>query len=106
MNAVLPAQPPPFVMVNAASYATGTAPEGLATIFGNGLAQTTATATLDASGQLPTELASTRVEIAGVAAQLFFVSPTQINLVVPSGIDPGTVGVQEPELAGAAQKYI
>src|ERR1035438_677942 len=77
-------------VVNAASYDRTIAADSLATIFGAGLAQTTASATLDANGQLPTELASTSVEINGVLAPLFYVSPGQINLVVPSGLTVGT----------------
>jgi uncharacterized protein (TIGR03437 family) len=94
LSGSLGAQSPPFVMLNAASYANASAPNSLATIFGNNnLAQGTATATPDPSGQLPTELAGTTVEIAGIAAPLFYVSPSQINLVIPAGIDPGTVDV-------------
>ena len=80
-------------MLNAANYGTGIAPDSLASIFGPGLSTKTATATLDAAGQLPTELADTRVEIANVPALLFYVSPTQINLAVPAGVGPGAVVV-------------
>ncbi len=104
LSGILTAQPPALVMVNAASYGAASAPDSLATIFGANLAQGTASATLDAAGQLPTELAGTRVEIAGVAAALFYVSPTQINLVVPAGIDPGTVVVAVISTASGASK--
>jgi uncharacterized protein (TIGR03437 family) len=87
------AQPAEFLVVNAASYANAIAPDSLATIFGSNLAPATATATLDANGQLPTELASIRVEFNGVAAPLFYVAPGQINLVVPGGVTPGTAAV-------------
>jgi uncharacterized protein (TIGR03437 family) len=87
------AQSATFTVVNAASYGGTLAPDALATIFGSNLAQATASATLDANGQLPTELASTKVEINGVAAALFYVSPGQINLVIPSGLDAGTATV-------------
>src|ERR1017187_7356480 len=80
-------------MVNAGSYGNAVAPDSLATIFGSNLAQGTASATLDANGQLPTVLASTSVEVNGVAAQLVYVSPTQINLVVPSGTASGSATV-------------
>ena len=82
-----------FRGVNAASYGNAIAPDSLATIFGSNLAPATASATLDANGQLPTELASTRVEFNGVAAALFYVSPGQINVVVPGGLTPGTASV-------------
>ena len=82
-----------FPVVNAASYGNAIAPDSLATIFGSNLAPATASATLDANGQLPTELASTRVEFNGVAAALFYVSPGQINVLVPGGLTPGTASV-------------
>src|SRR5664280_3520975 len=67
------AQSTPFTVVNAASYGGAIAADSLATIFGSNLAQATASATLDAGGQLPTVLASTSVEINGVLAPLFYV---------------------------------
>ncbi len=82
-----------FSVVNGASYGGTVAPEGWATIFGSNLAGGTATATLDANGQLPTQLASTSVEFNGVAAALYYVSPAQINLVVPAGLSEGTATV-------------
>lgn len=90
---VLTAQSTPFTVVNAASYSGVIAPDSLASIFGATLAPTIASATLDSNGQLPTELAATRVEINGVASPLFFVSPSQINLVVPGGLAEGTATV-------------
>jgi uncharacterized protein (TIGR03437 family) len=101
---ILCAQPPAFSLVNAASYANPCAPDSLATIFGANLAPSTASATLDASGQLPTELAGIRVEIAGAAAGLSYVSPVQINLVVPAGIDTGTVSVVIRSTASGASR--
>ena len=87
------AQSTSITMVNAASYGRTIAPDSLATIFGANLAQTTASATLDPSGQLPTELASTSVTINGVLASLVYVSPGQINLVVPGGLAVGEADV-------------
>ena len=87
------AQSAAFTVVNSASYGGSIAPDSLATIFGTNLSVSTASASLDSDGQLPTELAATRVEFNGVAAQLFYVSPTQINLVVPSGSVLGTANV-------------
>jgi uncharacterized protein (TIGR03437 family) len=87
------AQSAAFNVVNAASYGGSIAPDSLATIFGSNLSVATASASLDSDGQLPTVLAQTRVEINGVAAPLFFVSPGQINLVVPAGLTQGTATV-------------
>jgi len=82
-----------FTVVNGASYGAAIAPDGWATIFGTNLALVTALAELDSNGQLPTELGAIRVEINGVAAPLYFVSPSQINLVVPAGLSPGAANV-------------
>lgn len=87
------AQSTTLTVVNAASYGGAIAPDSIAAIFGSNLAQATAWAALDADGQLPTELASTRVEINGVLAPLLYVAPDQINLVVPGGVAPGTATV-------------
>src|ERR1035438_1442828 len=86
-------QSAPLAVVNAASYGRTIAPDSLATIFGANLAQTTASATLDPNGQLPTELASTSVTINSVPAPLVYVSPGQINMVVPGGLTVGTADV-------------
>ena len=83
------AQSAPFSVVSAASYQPTIAPDSIASIFGTNLARSTATAALDANGQLPTELAATRVEVNGQTAALFYVSPSQINFVVPAGIASG-----------------
>ena len=77
-------------VVSAASYRPVIAPESIAAAFGTNLASTTVSATLDANGQLPVELANTRVEFNGQAAPLIFVSPAQINFVVPAGLAAGT----------------
>src|ERR1017187_4309394 len=87
------AQSTSITMVNPASYGRTIAPDSLATVFGANLAQTTASATLDPSGQLPTELASTSVTINGVLASLVYVSPGQIKLVVPGGLAVGEADV-------------
>jgi uncharacterized protein (TIGR03437 family) len=79
-------------MVNAASFALGQslAPGSLASIFGTGLAVSTAQASLSA---LPTELAAVSVAIGGVAAPLQYVSPTQLNLQVPWNLPTGAANV-------------
>ncbi len=71
----------PGGMVNAASFA-GQLPAagGIATLFGTNLA---ASAQQADRVPLPTTLGGTRVELNGIAAPLFFVSPTQINFQIP-----------------------
>src|SRR5262249_38477073 len=86
----------PLAAVNAADYRSGTlALDSIAALFGTGLAVQTGVA---AEVPLPTELSGTIVTINGVRAQLFFVSPSQINFAVPSSIQPGpaTIVVSNP----------
>jgi uncharacterized protein (TIGR03437 family) len=77
------AVPPPVInasgVVNAASYTAPVSPGGIASLFGSNLAGSTAVAALP----LPTLLGGVTVKINGVAAPLFFVSPSQINFQVP-----------------------
>lgn len=82
--------------VSAASYVEkGLPSESIVSAFGRGLSGDTAVATTAA---LPTELAGTRVLVrdgAGVerAAPLFFVSPGQVNYLIPPGTSPGAATV-------------
>ena len=81
------------------------APDSLAALFGANLAGSTDWATLDQNGQLPTELAGARVQVNGEAAGLLYVSPSQINFVVPGDTAEGTadVVVVRNTTTGAAQ---
>jgi len=79
--------------VSAASYQPVVAPNSLATLFGSGYTDLTVSAQLDANGQLPTQVGGVSVQINSVAAPLLFVSPLQINLLVPAGTDIGTADV-------------
>jgi uncharacterized protein (TIGR03437 family) len=102
--AIAQSQSTAFTVVNAASYGTTIAPDSLATIFGSNLSLATASAALDSNGQLPTVLGQTSVAINGIAASLLFVSPGQINLVVPDGLTAGTATVVVRSTAsGSAQ---
>lgn len=80
----------PGGVVNAASYLpairpTGVMPGSITSIFGQNLAPTT----LSASGTpLPTVLGGASVTVAGRPAPIFFVSPGQINIQVPSVLFP------------------
>ncbi len=83
----------PFTIVSAASYQASVSPGSLAAIFGSSLSFATESAQLDASGQLPTQLGGTSIQIDGRAAPLVYVSPRQINLVVPAETQPGTANI-------------
>ncbi len=77
------------VVVNYAGF-TGTfpvAPGSIASAYGNfGNLPTTALQTLN---PMPKELAGVRLRVDGVDAPLYFVSPSQINFVVPWSVPAG-----------------
>jgi uncharacterized protein (TIGR03437 family) len=80
-------------VVSAANDQNVISPNSIATIFGVNLAQETASATLNASGALPDALGGTSVSIGGQTAPLLYVSPQQINFLVPANTSLGTVNV-------------
>ncbi len=67
-------------LTNAASYHTTYAPGMIAAVFGNSLAPGTEGAP---SLPLPAKMAGVAVTVNGVAAPLFYVSPTQLNVQIP-----------------------
>lgn len=77
----------PGGVVNAASYsAAGVAPGSLVSVFGVRLSSGTAQAL---TVPFPDELAGTTVTISGVRCPLSYVSPGQINLIVPATLPAG-----------------
>lgn len=92
--------------VSAASFVGSPAALGqnsIAAAFGTQLA----TGLQIASGQpLPTTLGGTTVTVGGIAAQLFFVSPGQINYLIPSNVPPGDAQVVVISTAGNGDQVI
>jgi uncharacterized protein (TIGR03437 family) len=84
------------VSVSAASLTIGTlAPESIVTVFGAGLAEVTQVA---GGAQLPINMAGTVLKVRdanGVErlSPLFFISPNQINYLLPSGLAAGPAAV-------------
>jgi uncharacterized protein (TIGR03437 family) len=77
-------------IVNSASYASGwLAPTTFGTIFGENLSHLTG-----GSEHGDLYLNGVRVLVGGLASLVTYVSPTQINFVVPSGLTATTVTVQ------------
>lgn len=79
--------------VNGANFLQGAAmaPNTIASMFGVNLASGTQAAT---PGQaLPTTMAGSYVLVDGIQASLFYVSPSQINFLIPSSVATGTKGV-------------
>lgn len=91
--------------VSAASFSgTSLAPESIVAAFGNNLATATQTAS---QIPLPTSLAGTSVMVkdsSGIErqAQLFFVSPGQVNYLIPAGTMPGTATINVKSGDGSA----
>jgi uncharacterized protein (TIGR03437 family) len=79
----------PGQVLNAASFVGDLAPGGLATVYGNNLADDTPT--IDASNGFPTTAGNVTVSVNGVNAPLIYVSPTQINFQIPWEVAPGTL---------------
>lgn len=102
--AISSAQTPAITIVSSANYQPVAAPNSLASIFGSNLASRTQPATLDANGQLPTELAGTTVEVNGEAAPLLYVSSRQINFLVPADAVNGSLTVKVQTSIGLAGK--
>ena len=82
---------PANTVVNGASFlGDGVSPGMVAVLFGSNLADAVAAAP---PGMLPTVLRNTQVLVDGVAAPLFYVSPTQINFQAPLEISGSTAQV-------------
>jgi uncharacterized protein (TIGR03437 family) len=71
------------------------APNTIATLYGTNLAFDTVTVTPhDVSfGTLPTTIAGVTVYVAGLPAHLFYLSPGQINFLIPYELTAGTVNI-------------
>lgn len=89
----------PSSVVNAANYKAGPlAPNTIGSLYGKDLAYAMRALTADDlyAGTLPTTLigSGVRVQINRVAAFLYFVSPSQVNFLVPSTLTPGPAEIQ------------
>jgi uncharacterized protein (TIGR03437 family) len=94
----VPARPAfgPITVLNGASFGhepsstKAIAPDSIAVAQGNNLANTTQQAQRQLDGNFPTNVGGTTVTVNGRAAQIFFVSPTQVNFHVPAATEIGT----------------
>ncbi len=84
--------------VNAASFSGPITPNALISLFGAGFQPpglTRALTQLDIrSNTVPSLLSCAAVEINRIRAPLFYTSPGQLNVVVPSGVTPGAAEVR------------
>lgn len=77
--------------VNAANYQAPIAPDSIAATFGSGMANGSYS---PPSLPLPKTLGGTTITVNGVAADLLYVSPSQINYLVPSTTASGNATVE------------
>lgn len=88
---------PEAVVVSAASFTAPVAADSIAAAFGAQLSTGTETATdMDPAQpgiQLPTTLAGTTITVNGRPAPLFFVSPGQVNFLIPPQTELGAASV-------------
>ncbi|HVF44103.1 MAG TPA: hypothetical protein VM936_13860, partial [Pyrinomonadaceae bacterium] len=83
-NGALPARTPPSGAL---------APDSIATLTGTRLALNSSEAERRADGSFPSNLRNVTVTVEGRAAQIFYASPTQVNFLMPHGLDAGAVEV-------------
>jgi uncharacterized protein (TIGR03437 family) len=89
-------------VVNAASYQPGFASVTWVTIFGTNLSQLTYAwqASDFVNGMLPTSLEGVSATINGLPAYIYYISPTQINVLAP---DDNTLGPVQVQVTTAGQ---
>ena len=78
------AQPVVSSVLNAASYDAVVSPGCWVAIFGNNLAAPTVEA--NTAARLPTTLGGVSVTVGSLSAPMLYVSPTQINVLIPSEV--------------------
>lgn len=93
----------PATTVNAASFraSDAVAPGAIATVFGTNLSTVTTSAVTQ---PLPATLGGVTVLVNGMPAPLFFVSPFQINYLIPAGTVDGTASVVVTNAGGVISR--
>ena len=81
-------------VVNTATGVAGSfTPNGLMTIYGSSLSYGTQAAS-GGTGTMPVSLAGVSVNVGGILANLFYVSPEQVNVLIPASLIPGSSTVR------------
>jgi uncharacterized protein (TIGR03437 family) len=99
----------PDSIVNAANGSPDSlTPNVIASLYGRNLAFSTAEVSLDdvGFGTLPKRLAGVQLIVGGIVAPLLYVSPTQINFVVPANLIAGQVSLVVERQGTSAQTRI
>lgn len=94
-------------VVNGASFLPGIASGSWATVLGTNLASSTALAgKSDFNGDsLGTLLQNTSVTVDGLPAFIYYISPTQLNIIVPDDATTGDVNVQVSTATGVSNTF-
>lgn len=90
-----PVFPPDGVVNSANGSPDSLTPNTLVSLYGTNLSLATAAVSLNdaASASLPTTLAGVRVIVGGFFASLLYVSPTQVNFLMPVNLQPGQTNI-------------
>ena len=91
--------------VSGASFRPGLSPGAWMTILGEALSATTRpwTAADIVNGRLPTSLDGVQVTIDGKPAFIYYISPTQLNVLVPDDAGTGLVRVEVKNTLGTSE---
>jgi len=94
-------------VVNGASFIAGIAPSSWISILGSNLSATTRSWTLSdfVGNNLPTVLDGVSVKINGSPAYIYYISPTQLNVLTPDGLPSGPVQVQVTTAGGTSTSF-
>lgn len=84
-NGALPSKTPP---------ANSIAPDSISILTGTRLALDSSEAVRRSDGSFPSNLKNVTVTVEGRVAQIFYASPTQINFLMPRGLDAGAAEVK------------
>jgi len=103
-QAVSSAPPAITTVENGASYQSGVSPGAWAQINGTNLAPTTDTWTV-VNGVLPTTLDGVSVTVNSAPAYVYYISPTQINIVIPAAAGTGLLPITVKTPAGTSTTF-
>jgi uncharacterized protein (TIGR03437 family) len=109
VSAAVPAPPtvtPSITLLTSATNAylqtVTLSPGEIMSVYGQGFSTATAGLTLGPDGKVATQLAGSSVLVGGTAAPLLYVSPTQVNFVVPYEIAGGTTAAVQVAAPGGS----
>jgi uncharacterized protein (TIGR03437 family) len=101
-----PSFTPDSIVNNANSSPASLAPNTIATIYGSNLAFSTAGVVIEHVATLPNRLAGVQVSVGGTVAPLLYVSPGQINFLVPAALVAGPANLVVERQGTSAQAQI